>query len=189
MVHLKWPNLPIDSITITLFAIAILPWLIPYAKSIEIPNILRIDLAEAKAAIDKITNKDVTVTPATLEINATLNKPSIRSKSDDIFTNLENISYTDPNLALVGFRIELEKKISSIFEKKIGSDKMMPLSRMVKILQDKNIIPSEIASGMKDLIGLGNKAAHGHIVELETAELVLTHGPRIFEELDNISNT
>lgn len=36
--HIIWPDLSIDTITLALFIIAIIPWLAPLIKSLELPS-------------------------------------------------------------------------------------------------------------------------------------------------------
>lgn len=52
--HLAFPNLTIDGVTLALLVIALLPWLAPIIKSIELPGGLKIELQELKAKIDEV---------------------------------------------------------------------------------------------------------------------------------------
>ncbi|MDQ7793730.1 MAG: hypothetical protein RDU89_04835 [bacterium] len=46
LAHLIWPAVVVDAATITLFVIAILPWVAPLVKSIKLPSGLTIKLRE-----------------------------------------------------------------------------------------------------------------------------------------------
>lgn len=46
LTHLIWPALAIDALTITLVIIAILPWLAPLIKSLELPGGLKVELRD-----------------------------------------------------------------------------------------------------------------------------------------------
>ena len=177
--HLIWPKLSIDSITITLLIIGIVPWIIPFVKSLEIPNVLKIETSDVEQAVEKIDLKGEMVKEmASRE----------RIGGEDFFKNLENVTKADPNLALVGFRIELEKRISTVYEKILKKNRDITLMQMVSELQNKKIIHAELAAGMKNLVQLGNKAAHGYVVSSEAADLMLYYGPKIFAELNKINS-
>lgn len=47
-VHIKYPELNIDAVTLGLLVVAIIPWLSPIIKSIELPGIGKIELQEIK---------------------------------------------------------------------------------------------------------------------------------------------
>jgi len=42
IIHITWPDLSIDYVTLTLFIIAIFPWSVPLLKSLEFPGGLKI---------------------------------------------------------------------------------------------------------------------------------------------------
>jgi hypothetical protein len=54
ILHIIWPNLRIDSITIVLLCLVVLPWIFPYIKAIELPGGFKIELRDIKWAIDKL---------------------------------------------------------------------------------------------------------------------------------------
>lgn len=46
LVHLLWPSLAVDAITVTLLAIAVVPWLAPLFKSLELPGGVKVEFQE-----------------------------------------------------------------------------------------------------------------------------------------------
>ena len=96
IIHLIYPDLKIDSIFVTLIGIAIIPWLSPLFKSIEIPG-LKIEFQE----LEKIKNK-------AKELGLVINVPVEKQPS------YLQIAKDDPNLALAGLRIEIEKRLRAI---------------------------------------------------------------------------
>ena len=46
LAHLIWPKLAIDAITLGLLAIAVVPWLAPLIKSLELPGGWKVELQE-----------------------------------------------------------------------------------------------------------------------------------------------
>lgn len=174
--HLLVPNIKIDGTVLVLFLFLIMPWLLPYIKSFEIPNLLKIELPSVKAATDKITkNQNVIVKVPALEVGMQAHEPKINIKS-----------FYDPNLALVGIRIEIEKKLNEIYEKGLGQEKRKSLGSAIKELQDKGLLSKDLGAGLRDLITLGNCAAHGSTVSQEAAEYAVEHAPVILNILDDV---
>ena len=89
---------------------------------------------------------------------------------------------------MVAFRIEIEKRIFALAELVYGEEKSQPLGRIVRKLIQEKIIQQSAASGLLDLIALGNRAAHGTKVSKEAANFVLEEGPFIIDRLDTIIN-
>ena len=89
--HLVWPNLTIDPFAIVLLGVAILPWLAPLFKAIELPGGLKVEFAELEKA-EKLAESAGLLPP----INET-DKPVRKSE--------QVLSTTDPNLALASLRI------------------------------------------------------------------------------------
>ena len=49
-VHLVWPNLRVDAVTLILLAAAAIPWLLPLFKSVELPGGLKLEFQDLQAA-------------------------------------------------------------------------------------------------------------------------------------------
>jgi hypothetical protein len=52
--HARWPAVTIDGVTLGLIVLAVLPWLAPIIKSIELPGIGKIELQEVKAQVEEL---------------------------------------------------------------------------------------------------------------------------------------
>jgi hypothetical protein len=52
--HAIWPGVKIDGVTLGLIGLAILPWLAPIIKSVELPGIGKIELQEVKAQVEEL---------------------------------------------------------------------------------------------------------------------------------------
>ena len=147
--------------------LAALPWLLPYVKDLEIPGVIKISLPDTKAATDKLkqgliikakpTQIKIKTHPAT--ITATPAKPSDQEVLDQTFESLRRISDTEPNLALVGFRIEIEKRIIRLADMFEIKSERIGLSRLVRELVRKEIISKAAGSGLTELIALGNQGS------------------------------
>jgi hypothetical protein len=98
-----WPNIKIDSITITLLIVAIIPWVLPYIKGFEIPGVIKVDLPETKATTDKVVGCNVVIYPKSTSMKIDAHPATVKIEEDDPFDSLRKIALTDPNLAMVGF--------------------------------------------------------------------------------------
>lgn len=184
IIHIVKPELGIDGITISLLILSISPLILPVLKSFELPGYFKIELHDAKEATDKITSEPIVGTLSahedgqdTATISGTLNQ-------HNSFAILRNIANIDPNLALVGFRIEVEKRIREIgLSNNIGKDRT-PIKQLIYFLANNEIISHQIASGLAELVEFGNRAAHGAKVSPEAASWVLDVGPSILDHLD-----
>jgi hypothetical protein len=107
------PTAKIDATTLILIAASILPWILQYLKGFEIPGVVKIDLRDAKTATDKITQ--TVITPGTGNLITSGHPPVVRGRTTgDFVSGLRAVYEHDPNLALVGFRIEVEKRIREL---------------------------------------------------------------------------
>jgi len=184
--HLIWPNLGIDATTIILITLASIPWIWPYIKSLELPGLGKIELGEVKSATDKITTQ--------LKEPDSEEQRSLKGAEDKdqdlvdalFFSNLRRIAETDSGLSLVGFRIELEKRLQKLAERENIPTARRPLRQIVIDLQNKGLLESYFVSGIMELIPLGNKAAHGAAVSEEAVDWVLNVGPKILKSLDKL---
>ena len=92
----------------------------------------------------------------------------------------------DPNLALAGLRIEIEKRLRVIARKYQLPDKTT-LMQTLRLLQQREVLTSSSLSGLQELISAGNSAAHGARIEPEVADWAMSYGPIVLSTLDNIA--
>jgi hypothetical protein len=164
--HLAWPDLPIDAITYGLLGLAIVPWLSSLIESAKFPGGFEVKFRDLEDAGRMITDSsDATTEELT-------SKPSYLEISD-----------ADPNLALVGLRIEIEKRVRALADKhQIPSQRS--LMRLFEELRRHDILNTASMSGFQELIMAGNQAAHGAKVEQRVAEWAFDYGPNILAALD-----
>jgi hypothetical protein len=188
ILHIFSPGLGIDATLISLLILAALPRIIPFLKTIELPGGVKIEFKDVKAATDKIFeyegNIETTLKPESLY--SMTKTSSLTLAKEDPFLVLRHVAEIDPNLGLVGFRVEIEKRLLVLAEKNNLDTYRKPLSNIVRMLQDRNIIPIHEASGLMELVGLGNRAAHGASVSPDAANWVLDVGPSILSSLDKL---
>ena len=167
-IRLWWPELKVDTTTLGLLAIALLPWLQSLIKSAELPGVLKIEFQEVAAAGERIV------------------KDSSPLRNEDIpRPSYVAVAETDPTLALVGLRIEIERRIR-LLAKRHELRETKVLGRMLRELRLRNILTGDVVSGLSDLIHSGNLAAHGADVPGNVATWATDTGPVILGQLDEI---
>ena len=197
--HLIFPTVAIDFVTVALLVIAVLPWLAPIVKSVELPGGLKIQLQDMEKVTKELLRADFMVQPATnnmrfegrapapkLEATAEAKlEAEVMSRAEVAVEALRNVSGTDANLALVGFRIEIEKRLREYARFK-GLEPSGRISAIVRELGRRELLPSKVGLALEELIRLGNLAAHGVSVEPQAAEWVFDQGPEVLAVLDRI---
>ncbi len=185
-IHIAIPGFRFDTISLVFILMAALPWISPYLKSLQLPGGLKIELKDAKLATDKILqNMDSAGSMDSGAAPGAQNTESVGDGEGESGKIFESMAVSDPNLALVGFRIEIEKRIRLLAQKyKLSEQKS--LSRIIKQLQNKNVLSKALAAGLLELVMLGNHAAHGARVSDDAADWVLKTGPSVVEILKGL---
>jgi uncharacterized protein YutE (UPF0331/DUF86 family) len=94
---------------------------------------------------------------------------------------------TDPNLALAGWRIDLERELLRIAsEYDFPPREQRILRKILSMLSDRGIIPHRVANSLQDLLTLANQGVHGASVDPEVINLLLTDGLELLEYLRSI---
>jgi hypothetical protein len=161
-----WPDLKIDAITFGLMVLAILPWLAELIESAKFPGGWEVKFRDLQKAADKVTAGHESAQPTPQETDA-----------------FNTIAKTDPNLALVMLRIEIEKRLRA-YGSANGFDARMPLSQLTREVSTRQIISSTTEHGLRELIAAGNNAAHGATVPEMVRAWCIIEGPKILAALD-----
>lgn len=170
IVHIILPNLAIDGITVTLLLVALLPWLAPLFKSVELPGGVKVEFQELEQAEQRAEHAGLL---APENLNPDFGQYSFQSVAEN-----------DPNLALAGLRIEIEKRLQQIARSKGIEEKSKGLGRLIRILTEKHLLTGEEGSVLADMIGLLNSAVHGADVDPRAASWAMSVGPRLLQSLD-----
>lgn len=179
IVHLIFPKLNIDLITVFLLALAIIPWLESLFKSVELPGGLKFEFQD----LERI---ELEAKEAGLINNAISEKEEEVYKFDYPFIELAK---TNQSLALVSLRIEIEKRLRLIAEKYSIDANRNSMTRILKMLSQKGILSSQEDSTIRDMIYTLNQAAHGVDFDERTAEWIIDNGPQIIYSLDSKINS
>lgn len=170
VVRLAFPELRIDAVSLGLLALSFLPWLSPLIKSAELPGGIKIEFQDVKQAAEKVAAGE----PAAAATAAAIPAPEPAFLA---------ISEQDPNLALVGLRIEIERRLRTLADR-VGVVKNGPLLQLTRELEKRGVLAHEATSGLRDLITLGNQAAHGVEVASDVAYSSVEYGPQVLRILD-----
>src|SRR6266851_3613859 len=101
VLHLADPTLRIDAVSLVLLIVAMLPWLGSVFKSIEFPG-------GAKVEYQDLQKAELAASKAGL-LGSGPDQPKTSSSP-----SFMAVAHEDPNLALAGLRIEIEKALRSI---------------------------------------------------------------------------
>lgn len=168
LLHLSFPLLAIDIITVTLLFIAAIPWLSPLFKSIGLPGGVSAEFRDLNAVKEDIDHVG-------------LLKPAHYGES--FF--MPNSS--DPNLVLAWLRIEIEKRIRILSEKNsLGGDRSM--QKMLRELENHGALSSEEVAVLLDLRNTLSRAIHGMDIDVRVGQWALNVGPQILSALDEKIN-
>ena len=170
--HLVWPTISLDGVTLFLLAAIAVPWLLPLFKSIELPGGLKVEFQELEKAKDEAQRVGL-LAPAAV----TPNEPKY---------SFQLISRNDPNLALAGLRIEIEKRLVQLAESYgVNTNRRTGAGQLLTQLRETQGISIQEWGVLSDLIGTLNRAAHGAEVSPDAADWAMDVGPRILQSLDD----
>jgi hypothetical protein len=172
IIHIAWPKLTVDLITVALLVIAIIPWLGTLFKVVELPGGVKVEYHE----LQKIT--------ASAKKAGLLKKKSTKRARSTKKPVYQEIALEDPNLALAGLRIEIEKRLIEIAKsREIKVDKA-GIATLSRILKEQNILTPQEHSVILEIVVLLNFAVHGAKVDDDAAKWALDVGSQILHALD-----
>lgn len=177
LIHLFFPNLKIDAIFITLIIIAIIPWLEPLLKSVELPGGLKVEFQDFKKLEEEAIKAGLIKSDGKTEIK------EITTTNSDTFSFIE-IAEQNEELALVGFRIEIEKRLRSLADKYSIESNRYSVTRLIEALAKEEILTIAEKTSLLDIISTLNKASHGMEYDQRSANWVIENGPKILDSLD-----
>jgi len=180
--HSIWPEFKVDPVSLVFALLALLPWLNTVIKSMEIPGVLKIELQDAKAATRKLV-ESARIKNATARVQGVSSMTAVGEVLDAtarVVVRINQVGATDPNLALVAAGIEVEKALRELAEE-VGLEGMgRPVGQLLHQLEAAKVVPQDMASGLRDLFALRNRAAHGAEVSQAAAVWVLgVFGPTL----------
>lgn len=167
VVHLLFPGLAIDAVTVTLLVVAVLPWLGHIFKSIEVPGLGRVEYHELKRAENQAERAGL-----------------LAPEQEGQRYSFELVADSDPKLALAGLRIEIQRLLRAIAEAyRLPTDRV-PVKLLVDTLRDHQVLTYEEAVSLRRMIDLLNRVVHGAELPPGAAEWALDVGPRLLTALE-----
>lgn len=168
--HLVRPALSIDGVVAVLILVAIIPWVSPLFKSLELPGGLKFEFHELQK-VEKQAKEVGLIKEETTQL-LPIEYPFMA------------VAETDPNLALAGLRIEIEKRL-----RKLAAESNIEFSRrglrgLMNDLSKNQLLTTGEKSTLEDLMVTLNNAAHGENFDLRASNWVIENGPKILASLD-----
>jgi hypothetical protein len=168
ILHISIPSLVIDAIVVSLLAIALVPWLGAFLKSLEAFG-FKVEYKEFVAIQHKADSVGI-LAPSSL----TPKEPAYLLVAD-----------SDPVLALAGLRIEIEKRLRRIAIAKGLRAEGLALGQLLRKLPNAGLDADKV-SVLNELTNLLNRAIHEGNVDKRTADWALDIGPRIIQSLETL---
>lgn len=176
IVHLIFPKLSIDIITVVLIAVAIVPWLETLFKSVELPGGVKFEFQELEKIEKKAKKIGLISTEGSAKIEGEKSKPKYY---------FVEIAEKNQELALVSLRIEIEKRLREIGTKYNLDTQKYSVTRLIDALANKSILTSQETDLLKDMISTLNHAAHGVEYDQRKTQWVIVNGSAIVDGLQN----
>jgi len=169
LVHFGWPKLAVDAVTLTLVVIAILPWLAPLVKSLELPGGWKIEFRDLQKARSRADSAGLLAAQP--------------SRAEEF--SFESVADRDPNLALAGLRIEIERRLSLLARAHgLDTGRPMGVGQLLRALTQAKVLTDEERSILADMTNMLNAAVHGAEVDPRAAGWAIDVGPRLLTSLD-----
>ena len=169
----KWDVVQIDAVTLTLLGFLCL---IPFTDLIRKIKLGEFEAEIGKDEIAKAQAKVAMELPPLAEADPPASEARIRE-----------LLREDPRLALAKVRIELEEAIKRLYFVAPAESAIDPrrisLSRMVDSLTRREVITGSLASAVRDVISLANRAVHGERVEASAAKELGILGVQLVHEI------
>jgi len=168
LIHLIFPDVQVDTTVLVLVLLAVLPWLAPILKSVELPGGVKIEFQELQKTEEQAHRAGLLAPQPALEPPPYL-----------------SVAAEDPNLALAGLRIEVEKRLRAIAKARGINGERQSIAQILRRLPIEEAISGEEYAVITDLLGLLNRAVHGADVDTRAARWAIEVGPRLLAALDN----
>lgn len=111
---------------------------------------------------------------------------SSESDSEHAQYSFQLVADQDPNLALAGLRIEIEKKLVELAQSRglIADNGKHSIGALLWRLDQARLLSQAERSALSDMIGLLNSAVHGAKVDAGAADWAIGYGPELLSSLD-----
>jgi hypothetical protein len=174
VVHIIYPKINIDNITVILLGMALVPWVEPLFKSVMLPGGISFDFQE-------LTTLEKDAKKAGLITLDNYNNESVSLASEYEFLEIAD---KNPELALTSLRIEIEKKLRQLATSNNIHTANFSATGLLEQLEQKKILNQNESAVLKKMLSLLNKAAHTTVNEERLTNWVHKNGPSIINNLE-----
>jgi hypothetical protein len=175
MCHLVWPTIRLDTSALFLLALCFLPWLGTIFKSVELPGGAKVEYRQGLLQAAKKVEDSGLLQDSGVQGN------SLTQKRDPIYRTLIE---QNPNLALAGLRIDIERKLRAIVGFSNPDSSLKSLSQVVEIIGALGLFTKGQTQAMHGILKHLNSAVHDERVSSENAAEVFQMGTRLLDALD-----
>jgi hypothetical protein len=169
LVHILFPDLAIDAIALVLVVVAVVPWIAPLFKSLQFPGGWKVEFQELQKVAAKADDAGL------------LSRAEAAPPSEYAFLS---VAERDPNLALAGLRIELEKRLVLLAERHRIGTTMQGMGRLLSELSKRQVLTDDEESVLSELLHLLNAAVHGASVDPRATEWAMDVGPQLIQAFE-----
>ena len=163
--HIMWPQLAIDTITLGLLALAVVPWLGEIFKSLELPGGVKVQYQDIERIQEEAEAAGLTAL----------------GRAPPAFLMIQD---QDPNLALAGMRIEIERRARDLARSRGLSYERLPIGRLLEDLIRNEALSIPEYNTLRDLMTVLNRAVHAEKVERAVADKALSLGTWLLQLLE-----
>jgi hypothetical protein len=171
--HLIWPDLKIDTITVTLFAIAVVPWLGSLFKSLELPGGWKFEFKDFAKAVTKAEAAGL-LAPKSAAFTGQTRPNATYSALFDAY----------PKLAVIGLRVDIEKRLRELADRNGIKDQKASATALTRQLTKLGILTNPESAALLGILASLNPVVHGAEIDRANAEQVLAVGNRLIDSLD-----
>lgn len=171
----KWDAVQVDAVTLALLGFLIV---IPLAERIRKIKLGEFEAEIGREEIAKVQAKVATELPPTSVDAIAMSEERVRTLLGE-----------DPRLAVAKVRIELEEALKRLYAADAESEpdwRRLSLGRLVDNLVRREVLSPSVASALRDVIALANRAVHGERVEPAAAEQLAVLGVRLVHEVQQL---
>lgn len=176
VIHVLLPQLPIDTITIVLIILALLPWLSPIFKSVEVPGVGKFDYQDLEKV--KTKAKKIGLIP-------TKRKGLLNTTEEYLF----EIARENPNLSLAGFRIELERHIRDMAQSYKIQIAHKNVRQILAELSNKRIINADEKEVLIEIIDTLDEAVYEAPIPAEVTGWIMETAPQLLHTIDQLKHS
>jgi hypothetical protein len=178
LVHIVFPQVAIDGVALVLIVIAVVPWLAPLFRSLELPGGWKVEFQDLQKVAAKADDAGLL---ARLPSEPHAARAAADAHPEYAF---QSVADRDPNLALAGLRIELEKRLVELCRRHGIGTRMQGMGRLLAELAKIGVLNSDEEAVLADLVQMLNAAVHGAEVDPRATEWAMDVGPQLIEAFE-----